>query len=105
MQIRYAIDYDLRRAEFVQRAQLFPAIVTADVELHQLSLPARESLALCNPDLPELYELLAPDADSDADSDADTGHLWKLRINPNAYSVAEIVELWAKEFSAGSVSV
>ena len=101
MQIRYAIDYDLRREEFVQRAQLFPAIVTAEVELHQLSQTARESLALCNPDLPELYELLAPDADSDADA----GHLWKLRINPNAYSVAEITELWAKEFSAGSVSV
>ena len=96
MQVRYALNYDLRREEFVQRAQLFPASVTADVELHVLSQPAREALAICNPDLPELYELLAPDADDAADA----GHLWQLRINPNAYSTAEIVEMWAKEWHA-----
>ena len=92
MQVRYALNYDLRREEFVQRAQVFPATVTAEVEPHVLSQPAREALAICNPDLPELYELLAPDAEVDG-----AGHLWQLRINPNAYSVAEVVEMWAKE--------
>ena len=44
MQVRYALNYDLRREEFVQRAQLFPATVTAEVELHVLSLPARKAM-------------------------------------------------------------
>lgn len=98
MQIRFAIDYNLRRTEFVEREQLFPPVMTLEVQPHQLSLAARGALAVCNPELPELFELLAPQ--NDDSPGADTGHLWNIKINPNTYSPQEIVEFWAKEFNA-----
>ena len=102
MQVRFAIDPDLRRADFVERAQLFAAESTLDVEPHQLSETARESLALCNPDLPEVFDLLSPVAD--VGPDAEAGRLWAITISPNAYTSAEIVEMWAKEFLAARSS-
>ena len=92
MQVQFSLDPTLRREEFVERALLFPPVITLDVEPHQLSLPAREALAQCHPDLPEIYTLRAP-------GEADGSEiLWKLPVNPNAYAPAEIVEMWAKDY-------
>ena len=98
MQVRFAIDHDLRREEFVERAQFFPVVFTLDVEPHQLSQAAREALALCNPDLPDVFELRSPLAG--AGPDTETGRLWAILVNPNAYTVPEVVEMWTKEFLA-----
>lgn len=98
MQIKFALEAQLRREEFVKRALLFEAELIKDIEPVQLSTDAREALARCNPQLPDVFLLLAPDVDSGAD--AETGHLWEIEVNPNAYTPAEVVEMWAKEFWA-----
>ena len=95
MQVQFSLDPALRREEFVQRALLFPPVITLDVEPHQLSLTAREALALCHPELPEVYALV------EAGEEAGTENLWKLKVNPNAYASAEIVEMWAKDYFEG----
>jgi hypothetical protein len=98
MQVRLTLDAALRREEFVDRAQLFPAELVFDVEPHVLSVAARDALAQCNPDLPDVFDMLSPDTDRGADADA--GRLWAMKFNPNSYAVSEVVEIWAKEFLA-----
>lgn len=98
MQVKFVLEPKLRRGEFVNRALLFEAELTREVEPVQLSVEARDALADCNPDLPEVFNLLAPDIDSGADAEA--AHLWELTVNPNSYTAAEIVELWVKDFRA-----
>ena len=96
MQVKFILEPQLRRNEFVKRALLFEAELTKDVEPVQLSTEARHALADCNPDLPEVFLLLSPEVDRGADAEA--AHLWEMQVNPNSYTASEIVELWAKEF-------
>lgn len=98
MQIRFALQYALRRGEFVGRALLFSPILQQDLEPHLLSEEGREALAQCNPDLPEIFDLLMPVVDGGAD--ADSRNLWELKLNPNAYTAAEICEMWVRDFVA-----
>lgn len=97
MQVKFAIEPQLRRTEFIERALLFDAEIIKEIEPVQLSREARTLLADCNPDLPEVFKMLAPEVDMGADAEA--ARLWEIKINPNAYATAEIVELWAKEYS------
>ncbi len=94
MQVKYAIEAQLRRAEFVERALFFEAEIVKEVEPVHLSTEARSFLADCNPDLPEVFKMLEPG------HDIKTAPLWQIKINPNAYATVEIIELWAKEFGA-----
>jgi hypothetical protein len=96
MQVQFALEEELRRDEFVLRALLFPPVVTLDVEPHQLSLQAREALAQCHPELPDLFLLLA----SKAEIGVENAKLWEIPVNPNAYAPAEVVEMWTKDFTA-----
>ncbi len=43
--------------------------------------------------------MLAPSLDSGADADA--GRLWQIKENPNAFTTAEIVEMWVRDYQAG----
>lgn len=94
MQVQFAINPQLRRDEFVDRALLFDAEIIKEVEPVQLSREAREALADCNPSLPSVFQMLAPGAD------LEMAPLWEIKINPNAYATAEVVEMWVKEFRA-----
>jgi hypothetical protein len=98
MQVKFILEPQLRRSEFVNRAQLYEAELLKDIEPVQLSVEARQALADCNPDLPEVFNLLSPEIDSGADAAA--AHLWEITVNPNSYTAVEIIELWAKEFLA-----
>lgn len=92
MQVKLSVVPEIRYSEFVHRALLFPSTITLEVEPHQLSEPARAALAIAHPELPDLFELLAPGT-----TKAD-GKLWKINVNPNAYTAGEVVEMWTKEF-------
>lgn len=98
MQVRFAIEPQLRRDEFVERAQFFEPELVREVEPAHLSKEAREYLAVCNPTLPQVFNMLAPA--SDASGDASNASIWEITINPNAYATLEIIEMWAKEFGA-----
>lgn len=101
MQVRFAIEPQLRRAEFVERAQFFEPELVREVEPAHLSKEAREYLALCNPTLPQVFNMLAPfDVADDAAGDVSNAPVWEITINPNAYATLEIIEMWAKEFGA-----
>ena len=98
MQVKFALDPSMRRISFVNGALLFPPEMVHELEPVQVSSEARELLATCNPDLPEVFNMLAPSLDSGADADA--GRLWQIKETPNGFTTAEIVELWAREYKA-----
>jgi hypothetical protein len=95
MQIRFAINAELRRKEFVERALLHPSVLTLDVEPHVLTEPARAALAHCNPTLPDIFDL--PAQKTAAPAPLEAAQLWAISVSPNAYAAAEITEMWAKE--------
>ena len=100
MQVKFALDPSMRRSAFVNGALLFPPEMIHELEPVQVSTEARDLLAVCNPDLPDVFNMLAPSVDSGAD--ADVGRLWQIKENPNAFTTPEIVEMWAREYQAAS---
>jgi hypothetical protein len=96
MQVQFALETELRRDEFVHRALHFPPVLTLDVEPHQLSPQAREALAQCHPELPDVFPLLA----ARSEIGIENAKLWEITVNPNAYAAAEVVEMWARDFNA-----
>jgi hypothetical protein len=100
MQVKFALDPTMRRATFVNGALLYPPEMIHELEPVQVSPEARELLAVCNPDLPDVFSMLAPAVDTGADDEA--GRLWLIKENPNAFTTAEIVEMWVREYQTES---
>lgn len=98
MQVKFALEPTMRRGAFVNGALLFPLEMIHELEPVQVSPEARELLATCNPDLPEVFNMLAPSVDTGADDEA--GSLWQIKENPNAFTTAEIVEMWVREYNS-----